>query len=63
MKFGLTPKKSHTMKLPDIPDAYFFHFVRGYFDGDGGVYHYKNGGLDVKFSSAILLVADSMFVV
>lgn len=36
-KLGLTPRKSKTVKLPIIPDKYFYHFTRGYFDGDGNV--------------------------
>jgi hypothetical protein len=35
--FGITPKKSKTIRLPDIPNNCFSHFVRGYFDGDGNV--------------------------
>jgi len=35
LKFGLSPKKSLTMTLPDIPTQYFKYFLRGYFDGDG----------------------------
>lgn len=38
LKLGLTPRKSLTIKFPDnIPNNYFSHFVRGYFDGDGCV--------------------------
>lgn len=37
-KFGLSPNKSLTMKLPKIPKKYFADFVRGYFDGDGCVF-------------------------
>jgi len=37
VKLGLTPRKSKTIKLPYVPDKYFSHFVRGYFDGDGNV--------------------------
>lgn len=37
LKLGLTPKKSKTINLPNIPEKYFYHFVRGYFDGDGNV--------------------------
>ncbi len=32
---GMTHRKSNDMHLPDIPRAYFSHFLRGYFDGDG----------------------------
>ncbi len=34
---GLMPNKSKVLKLPSIPKTYFRHFVRGYFDGDGGI--------------------------
>lgn len=37
LKLGLAPNKSKTINLPKIPDKYFSHFVRGYFDGDGNV--------------------------
>lgn len=37
LKLGLTPAKSKIIDLPKIPDQYFSHFVRGYFDGDGNV--------------------------
>lgn len=35
---GLTPRKSRTMLFPEIPSKYFSDFLRGYFDGDGGVW-------------------------
>ena len=35
---GLTERKSKTMLLPKIPKKYFSDFLRGYFDGDGGVW-------------------------
>lgn len=34
---GVTPRKSKTIELPNVPDRYFSHFLRGYFDGDGCV--------------------------
>lgn len=37
LRLGMTPNKSKTLKFPKIPDKYFSHFVRGYFDGDGCV--------------------------
>lgn len=37
LKLGMTANKSLTLKLPNIPDKYFSHFLRGYFDGDGNV--------------------------
>jgi len=37
---GLTKKKSLTIKKIDLPDIYFFDFLRGLFDGDGYSYSY-----------------------
>lgn len=39
VSIGITPHKSAFMKIDfsQIPDAYFFHFLRGYIDGDGSV--------------------------
>ncbi|KPL60054.1 helix-turn-helix domain-containing protein [Rossellomorea vietnamensis] len=34
---GMTSDKSTSLRMPKIPDEYFSHFVRGYFDGDGFV--------------------------
>lgn len=36
--FGLTPQKSKSMLFPEIPVKYFPDFLRGYFDGDGGIW-------------------------
>lgn len=37
---GLTKSKSLTMGEIDIPLDYFFHYLRGFFDGDGCTYSY-----------------------
>lgn len=37
-QLGFTQAKSKIIRLPSIPRRYFGHFVRGYFDGDGGAY-------------------------
>lgn len=34
---GLTPNKSLSMKMPDVPEPFYGYFLRGYFDGDGCV--------------------------
>jgi len=52
LNLGLTPRKSKTIKLPDIPDKYFNHFARGYFDGDGNVHVQKRQ--DRKSKSSII---------
>ncbi len=40
LSIGLTPKKSLTMGDLNIPNKYFFDFLRGSFDGDGCFYSY-----------------------
>lgn len=40
LSIGLTPAKSKTIGKLLIPDEYFFDFLRGSFDGDGGTYSY-----------------------
>jgi intein-encoded DNA endonuclease-like protein len=35
---GMTPNKSKTLRMPDVPGKYFGDFTRGYFDGDGNAY-------------------------
>jgi len=37
---GLHPAKSKTLSEIDIPDKYFFDFLRGHLDGDGTFYSY-----------------------
>ncbi len=45
-RLGLTPKKELRLRVPDVPSEHFWHFLRGYFDGDGcvtcGYYKRKN---------------------
>lgn len=40
LSIGLTPRKSLTMGKLEVPDKYFFDFLRGCFDGDGCFYSY-----------------------
>ena len=37
---GLKPNKSKILGALKVPDAYFFDFLRGCFDGDGSIYAY-----------------------
>ena len=49
LKLGLTERKSKTILFPKVPVEYFPHFLRGYFDGDGGVWvGYKNKKMKSK---------------
>ena len=40
LEIGLTPNKTKTVGALNIPDQYFFDFLRGHFDGDGSCYSY-----------------------
>lgn len=35
---GFGERKAKRMRIPNIPNKYFRHFLRGYFDGDGNVW-------------------------
>lgn len=48
---GVTPRKSLTARIPDVPDALFFHFIRGYFDGNGNAHLHSSGSLTVTIVS------------
>ena len=37
-KFGIVPRKSRIAKYPNIPSKFDADFIRGYFDGDGGIW-------------------------
>lgn len=41
MKLGITPDKTKNPILPNIKDDMFWHFLRGFTDGDGTIY-FKN---------------------
>lgn len=43
--------KTYTAKFPSIPDDLIRHFIRGYFDGDGGFCHTEKT-FDISFAGA-----------
>lgn len=47
---GLTPAKSKTIGPLNIPDIVYPDFLRGYFDGDGTIYGYK----DVRWKNSYM---------
>lgn len=55
LKIGVLPAKSKIIDLPLVPDKYFSHFVRGYFDGDGTVWAGLMHKNDRKKSTYVLL--------
>jgi len=42
VQVGLTPKKSKTLGALEIPDEFFFDFLRGSLDGDGCILTYMD---------------------
>jgi intein/homing endonuclease len=60
IKLGITPKKSKTLKWPDcIPQDYVWHFIRGYYDGDGSImfgkgYVNKSGYSKTQLRTSVL---------
>jgi intein/homing endonuclease len=52
--WGLHQKKSHTLTFPySIPKKFYWHWIRGYFDGDGCVYITKGGSLVAHLSGNV----------
>ena len=50
VSIGLTPAKSKTIGPLEVPNKYFFDFLRGSFDGDGSFYSYW----DKRWASSFL---------
>jgi intein-encoded DNA endonuclease-like protein len=42
IELGCVPAKSLILKYPQIDKQFSNHFIRGYFDGDGSIFSYKN---------------------
>jgi len=56
---GLTPAKSKTIHEIDIPNKYFFDFLRGSFDGDGCFYSYYDPRWKSSFMFYTVFVSQS----
>jgi DNA-binding transcriptional regulator WhiA len=55
---GCIPAKTHLIRFPSIKHELIRHFVRGYFDGDGGIYQHKNGHYIFQITSNKDFIAD-----
>ena len=54
LSLGMCSRKSLALQMPTVPQKYFKHFLRGYFDGDGCVYFKKLQFADRKNKRYIL---------
>lgn len=43
LQLGITPRKSLTIKFPNVPKEFLNHFIRGNFDGDGSICRQGSG--------------------
>ncbi len=49
LHLGITPRKSNTLVFPQVPEFCLKHFIRGCWDGDGGIWYELNN--DQYFAS------------
>lgn len=56
---GLTPDKSKTIGRINVPDEYFFDFLRGVWDGDGCIYSYFDPRWKSSYAYYISIVSAS----
>lgn len=53
IKLGCIPNKTFFVKIPTIREDLIWHFIRGFFDGDGSIYKRSDRkGIFAKFTSA-----------
>lgn len=58
---GITPRKSKTINLPNVPFEFMAYFIRGYLDGDGCINLYKKKRrLSVTFTSGSKLFLERL---
>lgn len=52
LQLGITPKKSLTISFPNfLPKGLYIHFIRGYFDGNGGIYENLKNKWEISIAS------------
>lgn len=61
-KLGLFPKKSLTMKFPNVPKKFISFFILGYFDGDGCVTIERSKKENVKRLRTVFTAGSKIFL-
>lgn len=59
VKIGIHPRKSKTIGIIQVPDKYFFDFLRGLFDGDGAFYAYWDKRWRASFMFYLVFISAS----
>ena len=59
VKIGITPAKTHTIGIIEVPDIFFKDFLRGHLDGDGSISAYKDS---YNFYKGRGYVANRLFI-
>lgn len=59
LSIGLMPNKTKILSALNIPDKYFFDFLRGHFDGDGSSYSYWDPRWRSSFMFYLIFVSAS----
>ena len=58
---GITPRKSNTIVMPNVPSEFMSYFLRGYLDGDGCINIYnRKKRLSVTFTSGSNLFLEKL---
>jgi hypothetical protein len=55
-RHGCVERKTNFCDFPNINKIFYNHFIRGVFDGDGGIYINKKGQRKIHFTGNILLI-------
>lgn len=58
IRYGCTPQKSLTAIFPKIDPEFIWHFIRGYFDGDGCIMAYHRSDRRGLMKSIIICVSE-----
>lgn len=53
-RYNVTPRKTWTYSPVGIPDELMCHFIRGYFDGDGSIFHSNKNDRLCDYSACIV---------
>lgn len=60
--YNIIPTKSLIYSLPDIPEDYFRHYLRGYFDGDGCICESFSNAQSVTATLYTTIAGSNVFI-